>query len=298
MYDRTTTSKGKGMQLGKKSKTTDMFERVRGDLGPEAEDSTPLVPSKQTTTAAQPAAADLGSTSLDRDALHVLIGETISAKFDKDGALKSLGVKGDLQLRITDAAFSRVKLDLLANASHNIQFKTHPNVDKAQFNSSKLIQLKDTSKSFPVNTPVGVLRWTAAFPVEVSGVVPITFNVWVNQSSSETFTLTIEYELTGSDALRDVVVSIPYSTSEPSISSYDAVYEVSGDTLEWTIGKVDETDSSGSFEFEAQADDVAEFFPMSVQFSKTRPFVDVDVSPLTLWWKSPLTLYRSIRLLW
>src|SRR5690606_5886351 len=29
--------RGKGMQLGKKSKTTDIYEKVRGDLGPEEE---------------------------------------------------------------------------------------------------------------------------------------------------------------------------------------------------------------------------------------------------------------------
>lgn len=265
------------MQLGKKSKTTDMFERVRGDLGAQVEDSTPLVSNSQPVTAEKAPSARVSS-SADRDAIHATVAESISAKISRDGILKSFNVKGDLQLRISDPSLTKVKLDLVANPSHNAQFKTHPNVDKAQFNSSKVIQLKDTSKGFPANNSVGVLRWSATAPADAAGVLPITFTVWVNKGSDDTYTITVEYEMTGSDTLHDVVVIIPYSTSEPAISSFDAQYEVSGDSLEWTIGTVDESNASGAFEFEAQAEDEAEFFPMSVRFSKSKPFMDVDVS--------------------
>ena len=273
------------MQLGKKSKTTDMFERVRGDLGAQVEDSTPLVSNSQPVTTEKAPSARVSS-SADRDAIHATVAESISAKISRDGILKSFNVKGDLQLRISDPSLTKVKLDLVANPSHNAQFKTHPNVDKAQFNSSKVIQLKDASKGFPANNSVGVLRWSAAAPADTAGVLPITFTVWVNKGSDDSYTITVEYEMTGSDTLHDVVVIIPYSTSEPAISSFDAQYEVSGDSLEWTIGTVDESNASGAFEFEAQAEDEAEFFPMNVRFSKSKPFIDVDVSidlPPILW---------------
>ena len=265
------------MQLGKKSKTTDMFERVRGDLGAQVEDSTPLVSNSQPVTTEKAPSARVSS-SADRDAIHATVAESISAKISRDGILKSFNVKGDLQLRISDPSLTKVKLDLVANPSHNAQFKTHPNVDKAQFNSSKVIQLKDTSKGFPANNSVGVLRWSATPPADTAGVLPITFTVWVNKGSDDTYTITVEFEMTGSDTLHDVVVIIPYSTSEPAILSFDAQYEVSGDSLEWTVGTVDESNASGAFEFEAQAEDEAEFFPMSVRFSKSKPFIDVDVS--------------------
>ena len=270
------------MQLGKKSKTTDMFERVRGDLGTQAEESAPLVSNSQPITAAEKAPSARVSSSADRDAIHATVDEKISAKLSRDGILKSFSVKGDLQLRISDPALTKVKLDLVANATHGAQFKTHPNVDKGQFNTSKVIQLKDTSKGFPANNSVGVLRWSVTAPADTSGVLPITFTVWVNKGSDESFTITVEYDMTGSDSLHDVVVTIPYSTSEPAISSFDAVYEVSGDSLEWTIGTVDESNATGAFEFEAQAEDEAEFFPMSVRFAKRTPFVDVDVGPTPL----------------
>ncbi len=267
------------MQLGKKSKTTDMFERVRGDLGAQAEESLPLVSNSQPITAVEKVPSARVSTSTDRDAIHATVAESISARISRDGILKSFNVKGDLQLRISDPAMTKVKLDLVANASHNAQFKTHPNVDKGQFTNSKVIQLKALSKGFPANNvSVGVLRWSASAPADSTGVLPITFTVWVNKGSDDSYTVTVEYEMTGSDNLHDVVVTIPYSTSEPAISSFDAQYEVSGDSLEWTIGTVDESNATGAFEFEAQADDEAEFFPMSVRFSKSKPFVDVDVS--------------------
>ncbi|KAL2053221.1 hypothetical protein ABVK25_006546 [Lepraria finkii] len=276
---KTTAPKGKGMQLGKKSKTTDMLR----DLGAQAEDSAPLVSNSQPITTTEKAPSARVSTSADRDAIHATVAESISAKISRDGVLKSFNVKGDLQLRISDPSLTKVKLDLVANASHNAQFKTHPNVDKAQFSNSKVIQLKDTSKGFPANNvSVGVLRWSATAPADTTGVLPITFTVWANKGSDDSYTITVEFELIGSDSLHDVVVTIPYSTSEPAISSFDAQYEVSGDSLEWTIGTVDGSNATGAFEFEAQAEDESEFFPMSVRFSKSKPFVDVDVTSVTL----------------
>jgi hypothetical protein len=264
------------MQLGKKSKTTDMFERVRGDLGPEAEEPAPLASSAPPAVEKPPPTRV--STSLDREAIHVTVAETIAAKLSREGSLKTFEVKGDLQLRITDHSLTKVKLELVADASTGAQFRTHPNVDKSLFSSSKAIQLKDPTKGFPPNNSVGVLRWKVNAKADDSGVLPITFTVWVNKASGDSYTITVEYELTGSDSLNDVVVAIPFSTAEPSVSSYDAVYEVMGDSVEWSIGTVDEENSNGSFEFEAQADDESEFFPMNVRFSKTKPFVDVDVS--------------------
>lgn len=266
------------MQLGKKSKTTDMFEKVRGDLGTSAEETAPLVSNSQAVSQANEASSPRASTVADRESIHVTIVESISAKMSREGSLSSFSVKGDLQLRIADPSLTKVKLDLTANPTHNAQFRTHPNVDKALFNTAKAVQLKDSSKGFPANQSVGVLRWSLSAPADTPDLLPITFTVWVNKGSDEAWNIMIEYELTGNDRLRDVVVTIPYATSEPAVSNFDVVYEVSGDSLDWKIGTVDETNSSGAFEFEAQADEEGDFFPMSVRFAKSKPCVDVDVS--------------------
>ncbi|KAI5209094.1 hypothetical protein E4T39_01166 [Aureobasidium subglaciale] len=265
-------SRSKGMQLGKKTKTTSMFEQVRGDLGPEAE--APLVPAAPAASAPVHAAAPTASS--DRDGLHITVAETISAKLSREGSLESFEVKGDLQLRITDPSLTQVQLALALGDTRGAQLNSHPKVDKATFKNDKIIQLTDTSKGFPANNSIGVMRWRLAAKAEDISDPPITFTAWVNETGSGTYNITLEYELTGGDALNDVTVSIPYQTSEPSVSSFDAVYEVSGDSIDWTIGDVDDINATGSFEFEAQAESDAEFFPMNIRFAKTRPYVEVD----------------------
>ncbi|ORX94853.1 hypothetical protein BCR34DRAFT_205592 [Clohesyomyces aquaticus] len=271
----------KGMQLGKKSKSTNMYDQVAGEMPAETE---PLVSSPKTsgpTTSAVPPSSVRASTSTDREAVHVTISELISARLDREGLLKSFEVKGEMQLKISDPALTQVKLDLHAGATHGAQLMTHPKVDKAVFKNQKVIQLADTSKGFPTNMGIGVMKWKLAPKPEDVSDPPITFRVWVEESG-KTFNITVEYELTGGDALKDVSVTIPYETDEPNVSSFDAVYEVSGDSLDWNVGVVDKEHNSGSFEFEASADSEAEFFPMRVRFSMATPFVDVDVSSVTL----------------
>ncbi|OCK77790.1 hypothetical protein K432DRAFT_333257 [Lepidopterella palustris CBS 459.81] len=271
-------TRGKGMQLGKKSKSTNIFEQVAGDLPPEAE---PLVSSPKAAPATAAPASARASTSFDREAVHITTSELISARLDREGLLKSFEVKGDLQLRISDPAFTQVKLDISIGQSRGAQLITHPKVDKVAFKNSRTIQLADTSRGFPSNMAIGVMKWKLAPKPEDVSDPPITFRVWV-EDSGNTFNITVEYEHTGGDALKDVSVTIPYSTDEPAVTSLDAVYEVSGDSVEWNIGAVDDDNASGSFEFEASAESDADFFPMRVRFSKTRPFIDVNVSSVTL----------------
>jgi hypothetical protein len=265
----------KGMQLGKKNKTNNMYEQVTGEQAPAEEE--PLVAPKPSAPAAVAPASARQSTSTDREAVHITTNETISARLDREGLLKSFEVKGEMQLKITDPSFTQVKLDLATGDTRGAQLMTHPKVDKTVFRNDKVIQLADTSKGFPSNMGIGVMKWKLApRPDDISD-PPITFRVWV-EDSGNMYNITVEYELTGGDSLKDVTVTIPYQTDEPNVSSFDAVYEVSGDSIEWNIGAVDEANSSGSFEFEAQAGSDSEFFPMNVRFSKATPFVDVDVS--------------------
>jgi hypothetical protein len=263
--------KGKGMQLGRKSKTTDMFEKVRHELGPEADERAPLVSSH--TEAQSPVQSNFAS---EGTGISVTVTENLSAQLARDGNLKSFEVKGTLLLRITDSSLTKLKLQIAADTSTGAQFKTHPNVDKGAFTSQSVLQLKDTSRDFPVNNQFGVLRWSQS-----SGTAPISFTIWVNQGSPGIYNVTVEYELADeSDNLKDVVVSIPFHRAEPTISSVDEVYEVSGDSIDWTLPHVGEDNPSGAFEFEAEAEDENEFFPMKVSFSRERPIVGVEVSPL------------------
>lgn len=279
-FSKPLASRGKGMQLGKKKQTNTMFDQLGAEA---AEVSAPLAgvptPAAQPVQPSVPAA---GRPSVDREGIHVTVGEAITAKLSREGAIEAFEVKGDLQLRITDPSLTQVKLDLAVGDIKGAQLNAHPKVDKAQFKNNNTIQLTDTTKGFPSNNSIQVMRWRlSAKPDDVQD-PPIKFTVWTSETDANTYSVTVEYELTGSDPLKDVTVVIPYATSEPAVSSYDAVYEVSGDSIDWTIGDVDESNGSGSFEFEAQASSENEFFPMQIRFTKSRPWVDVDVNSVSL----------------
>ncbi|KAF1819829.1 uncharacterized protein K489DRAFT_324995 [Dissoconium aciculare CBS 342.82] len=281
-FNKPLATRGKGMQLGKKKATNSMFEQVRGELGPEAEASAPLVgvpvPAAPTV---QPSLVNT-STATDREGIHITVAESISAKLSREGAIESFEVKGDLQLRISDASLTQIKLDLAVGDTRGAQLNAHPKVDKAEFKNNNVIRLTDATKGFPANNSIQVVRWRlVAKPDDVTD-PPIKFTVWTSELATNTYSITVEYELTGSDPLKDVVVVIPYATSEPSVSSFDAVYEVSGDSIDWTIGDIDESNGSGSFEFEAQGSSESEFFPMQIRFTKSTPWVDIDVRSVSL----------------
>ncbi|KAK5197849.1 coatomer subunit delta [Exophiala xenobiotica] len=273
----TASRPSKGMQLGKKSKTSNVFAKVQQELGsPEPEPSTSH--SEDLPDRTRPSTSTSAPVPDHANPVVVSISETLSAKLSREGALKSFEVKGDLQLKIADPALTKLALRVSADEGPlKAQFRTHPNVDKNLFNASRMIQLKDTTKRFPANNSIGVLRWRATAPADSADVLPLTFTAWVNKSD-DSYTITIEYELTNTETtLRDVTVTIPYSSAEPAVSSFDAMYQVTGDSLEWTIGTIDADNASGSFEFEAQTDDDAEFFPMTVSFDMTKPYIEVDV---------------------
>jgi coatomer subunit delta len=176
----------------------------------------------------------------------------------------------------------QVKLNLAMGDTKGAQLNAHPKVDKAAFKSGNTVQLTDATKGFPANNSIQVVRWRLAAKPDDVEEPPIRFTVWASESGSGNYSITVEYELTGGDALRDVTVAIPYSTSEPQVSSFDAVYEVSGDSIDWTIGDVDDSNPSGSFEFEAEAGSEDDFFPISVRFTKSQPWVDIDVNSVEL----------------
>lgn len=90
------------------------------------------------------------------------IREKLSLALNRDGGLDSLELKGDLDLRIASPDVSKVVLQLSHSDSfttNDLQFKTHPRIDKKAWTDSKKIQLRDTKQAFPVRTGLAVLKW-------------------------------------------------------------------------------------------------------------------------------------------
>jgi len=67
-----------------------------------------------------------------------------------------------MNLHVSDASFSRIKISLLPPPSAfgpELQFKQHPNVGKFSVNKERIVALKDSTRGFPVNQSLAVLKW-------------------------------------------------------------------------------------------------------------------------------------------
>lgn len=152
----------------------------------------------------------------------------------RDGGLQQLEVKGDLDLRISDATRTKIRLALsplserAADFGRDLQFQQHPNVAKFSggASSERVIALKDPKRSFPVNQGLGVLRWRLSTKDE--SVLPLSskckvqgkqgqanpcsaiVTCWPTPRGDGSCDVNVEYELQASHmTLQNVVIAIP-----------------------------------------------------------------------------------------
>ncbi|CAG8708810.1 11384_t:CDS:2, partial [Dentiscutata heterogama] len=156
---------------------------------------------------------------------------------------------------------------------------THPNVDKKLFSTDSIIALKNPGKGFPVNQPLGVLRWRFITKDETS--IPLSINCWPTPAGDGTIDVNIEYELENENQeFKDVVISIPLpSVGNPVVGDVDGHYEVNRQarTLEWQLPIIDASNKQGSLEFNIAGEDVNVFFPVGVSFISEKLICDIDV---------------------
>ena len=305
--------KGKGMQLGKKSKGADLLGAMGGDLAAAAaaadEELTAAAnaasaaiaasssaPAARVAPAATPAAID----PLDllepvhQEPVHVVIKERISISGNRDGGLESLEIKGDLLLKITDPSLAKVRVQLappeagnLVLSAGDLQFKTNPQVDKAAWSSDRIIAPRDARKPFPVNQSLGVLRWRMVTKDETA--LPLSINCWPSPNGEGGCDVSIEYELENEELgeLRSVIIAIPLPEgSVPSVECPDGSWAVNEETnnLEWSLESISSANKSGSLEFSVTegAENVDVFFPVVVDFVCEKTLSNVTVADVVL----------------
>ncbi|PWN50437.1 hypothetical protein IE53DRAFT_379761 [Violaceomyces palustris] len=299
--------KGKGMQLGKKSKGSDLLGAIGGDLSTEeAASAAPLLSQAQTSTApaggspaARQAVTNANVDPIDiigavpEESVHLVVKERISMTGNRDGGIESLEIKGDLFLKVTDPSLAKLKIQVAQPSASSsvlgagdLQYKTHPHVDKNKWASDREVTLKDPRRPFPVNQSLGVLRWRMVTKDETA--MPISINCWPSPNASGGCEVNIEYELENQDLeLVNLVISIPLpDDSYPTVETSDGSWSVNDETqsLEWSIERVSAQNSSGSLEFSVAsgADDVNVFFPVQVDFISETTLCDVKVDQVTL----------------
>ncbi|CBQ71219.1 related to coatomer delta subunit (delta-coat protein) [Sporisorium reilianum SRZ2] len=310
--------KGKGMQLGKKSKGADLLGAMGGDLAAAAAAADEeLTAAANAASASLAAAATAGAPSaaaraaapattaaaidpldlldpVHQETVHVVIKERISITGNRDGGLESLEIKGDLLLKITDPALAKVRVQLAPPEANNLvlsagdlQFKTNPQVDKAAWSSNRIIAPRDARKPFPVNQSLGVLRWRMVTKDETA--LPLSINCWPSPNGDGGCDVSIEYELENDELgeLRSVILAIPLPEGAvPSVECNDGSWAVNDETnnLEWSLESISSANKSGSLEFSVteRADNVDVFFPVVVDFVCEKTLCNVAVSDVVL----------------
>lgn len=266
--------KGKGMQLGKKSKAENILEVVGTEVAiPESP------PTKSMPTMASPESPIVHNES---DGVLIQITEALSAKATRDGDLEAFDIKGDLSLLITDPSLTKINLKVITAEDYGPQLKLHPNIDKAVFAKSKTIALKVPGKPFPLNQSIQILRWR--LPAKQLNIpMPLSITCWPSESN-EGCDVTLEYELTDDlKSLSDVVIGVPIPAGTiPNVSDYSGDYAIEDDNLLWKLPSISSENPSGSLSFSSETDDTNTFFPLTVHFSVSRPFCQVDVSTIKL----------------
>lgn len=162
--------KGSGMKLGgKKGRQADVLNALGADVDMEPE--APPAPEPEAEPETQVSADVLEKvdqepyvslcvvqSTADLVRIHVTVKEQLSVTLLRDGGVQAFELKGDLDLRVTEASLAKLRLTLAPKDYSELQFKQHPNVAKFTGNE-KIIALKDPSRSFPVGQGLGVLRW-------------------------------------------------------------------------------------------------------------------------------------------
>eukprot|EP01037_Dinobryon_pediforme_P018438 gene18438-18713_t len=212
------------------------------------------------------------------------IAEKVTAKLTRDGMIEVFEIKGSLTLTAATDAAALCSVQLKqpdSSTNSGFRFNTHPNVNKALYEKSNLLQLKDASKGFPSARPVGILKWTYSSTTS-DEMVPIKINCWPEEETRGQMNVNIEYnmDLKGIE-LHDVRIRIPLGTSDsPNVLSVDGSHKhiaATGELL-WEIDLIDSSNSTGTLEFTIQQRNADAFFPISVQFSSKQLYCSVDVA--------------------
>lgn len=216
--------------------------------------------------------------------IMLVISEKVSTKINKSGMIESFEIKGSLTLTTSpDAPMCVVALDIKGNKDSFV-FSTHPKINKALYESNCALQLKDLTKGFTPQRPVGILKWNYTSMNDNNNnniKIPLKINCWPEEEGRGMCNVSIEYSTDYPVSLHDVRIKIPLGTTEvPNIINSDYTYKHSPSTgeLMWEIPSIDESNPSGGLEFSILQRDLNVFFPIVVTFHSQKLFCDVDVT--------------------
>eukprot|EP01087_Luapelamoeba_hula_P000203 TRINITY_DN1012_c0_g1_i1.p1 TRINITY_DN1012_c0_g1~~TRINITY_DN1012_c0_g1_i1.p1 ORF type:complete len:509 (-),score=113.75 TRINITY_DN1012_c0_g1_i1:83-1609(-) len=222
--------------------------------------------------------------AVQNEPVNIDIIENVNVSMDNEGGLKSFEVKGDLNITINEAEYSRVTLNLNPAENKGFSFKAHPNINKPRFTKEKVIAL-NPSKAFPTGNALNVLKWRWVTSDE--SLIPLTVSCWPTPAGDGTTEINMEYELKNETfALGDVIITIPIPGAPPSVrevSNGTAEFDQRKRVLVWRMDLIDESTTTGSLEFTVPAPNEkgSAFMPIIINFVSRETFCDVTVVDVT-----------------
>jgi hypothetical protein len=189
---------GKGMQLGRKSTQSSLFENIKQAEGVREFTEPP----PRVETRAQPESPL--EEQLTQEGIHFLVEEKISVTANRDGGLENMVVNGTMTLKVNDPSQTKLQVQVGYQNDPSLQFKTHPYVDKALWSSQNRVGF---AKPLPVGQPIGVLKWK--FNGKDESQIPLLVTCWPSPTGNGC-DVTIEYELQTDLQLHDVSIAIPF----------------------------------------------------------------------------------------
>lgn len=213
--------------------------------------------------------------------LTLTLEEKISVNMNREGGIEQCEVKGILTLTAnTDAGAGAVVNINKGSLNSAFTFATHPKVDKKTYEQNGSLTLKG-GKGFPVNRPVGILRWSYGG----DDAAPITINCWPEDEGSGTINVNIEMELTRTDlVLNDVNILLPLGTTDPpAIESIDGQYkhDPRAGMMCWHFDQVSAANNStGSLEFSIAGNNPDVFFPIQIGFRSETLLCPLEIASI------------------
>lgn len=215
----------------------------------------------------------------------IIVEEKVLVQMSREGVVESAEIKGTITYTAnTDAGtMANVAVNKSvygAKCSAGWSFATHPKVDKKTYEKNGILCLKG-GKPYPLNRPVGILRWN--YSGEDSA--PFTVNCWPEDEGSGAINVNMEFELQRTDAvITDVNILFPLGTTDPpAIESIDGQYKHDPSTgmMCWHHDVIDANNSTGALEFSIAGGDVDVFFPVQIAFTSQSLMCPLEITSLT-----------------
>ncbi|KOB87392.1 hypothetical protein PFDG_03319 [Plasmodium falciparum Dd2] len=120
--------------------------------------------------------------------INIIITENIICTLSSEGTLCDLDIQGTFNLQINNHNYSKVIVEL--DNEYSEKAKIHPILDKNKYNSN-ILELKDKSKNFRINTIYPLLKWKINHIND--SYIPLNISCWPCEDNESTL-LSLEIE--------------------------------------------------------------------------------------------------------